>query len=270
MSETKRRAVQRAYHFVYKTVCSVTGKYYIGLHSTDDLNDKYLGSGWRLHSSIKKYGAEAHSRTILEQLPDRKSAATREKEIVTSDLLKDPMCLNLCVGGQGNYLDRPTEESTRKKLSETGKARWARDRSKLKEKVHEELAKFSMKRKEILEVLVTPEGHLNKNATRCLLRKDEPTLGDDKLGKREVLRRAKWNFIREAIRNSEFGEDPVELINAYVFKLKKRPVCKTCSERVSFFRFGQPYATYCGNRCQLLDKEFKNPVWSRYRSTSVS
>ena len=36
------------YHYIYKTTCNVTGKYYIGMHSTSNLNDGYIGSGRRL------------------------------------------------------------------------------------------------------------------------------------------------------------------------------------------------------------------------------
>lgn len=32
------------YHFIYKTTNLLTGKYYIGMHSTNDLNDGYLGA----------------------------------------------------------------------------------------------------------------------------------------------------------------------------------------------------------------------------------
>lgn len=91
----------QAYHFIYKTTCLVTGRYYIGMHSTSNLDDNYLGSGKKLWHSINYHGKENHKKEILEFLPDRKSLAAREMEIVNEDLLTDSMCMNLVPGGQG-------------------------------------------------------------------------------------------------------------------------------------------------------------------------
>jgi hypothetical protein len=71
------------------------------MHSTSNLEDGYIGSGQRLWKSIKKHGRENHSTEILEWLPDRSSLKLREKEIVNEELLTDPMCMNLALGGEG-------------------------------------------------------------------------------------------------------------------------------------------------------------------------
>lgn len=115
------RASRRKYHIIYKTTCLVTGRYYIGMHSTDDLEDGYLGSGLRLKRSVKKYGRDQHVRKIIEVLPTRQAASEREKELITEDLRADPMCLNCGVGGLG-AVDRPvTKEETRQKMSDSHK-----------------------------------------------------------------------------------------------------------------------------------------------------
>jgi hypothetical protein len=80
----------------------VTGRFYVGMHSTSNLEDDYLGSGYRLGYSIKKHGRENHTKEILEFLPDRKSLSLREEEIVNKEFLNDPMCMNLALGG-GNW-----------------------------------------------------------------------------------------------------------------------------------------------------------------------
>lgn len=71
------------------------------MHCTKNLNDGYLGSGKHLRRAINKYGKENFTIEILEFLPDKPSLKLREKEIVTEDLLNNPMCMNLQPGGGG-------------------------------------------------------------------------------------------------------------------------------------------------------------------------
>lgn len=89
------------YHYIYKTTCLINEKFYIGMHSTDNLEDNYIGSGKRLWLSIRKYGKENFSIEILEYFPDRNSLKKREIEIVNEELLKNPLCMNLKLGGYG-------------------------------------------------------------------------------------------------------------------------------------------------------------------------
>jgi hypothetical protein len=92
---------QHTHHYIYKVTCNVTGKYYIGMHSSSNLEDGYFGSGKVLKRSLNKHGKENHSIEILEWLPDRSSLKAREREIVNEDMLCDPMCMNLKIGGDG-------------------------------------------------------------------------------------------------------------------------------------------------------------------------
>lgn len=94
------------------------------MHSTDDADDGYLGSGKILARSIKKYGKENHTREVIEYLPDRESLAARENEIVNEALLKDTKCMNLTIGGIGGAVrGRAVSEATRKKISVANKGR---------------------------------------------------------------------------------------------------------------------------------------------------
>ena len=92
---------EKKYHFIYKTIDTRNENFYIGMHSTDDLNDGYIGSGSRLKKLIYKYGKGIFKLEILEFLPDRESLKKREEEIVNSELLKEDKCMNLCCGGEG-------------------------------------------------------------------------------------------------------------------------------------------------------------------------
>ena len=54
-------------NIVYITENLRTGKKYVGSHTTNDLNDNYLGSGQALKLSIKKYGKNNFKRTTLKE-----------------------------------------------------------------------------------------------------------------------------------------------------------------------------------------------------------
>lgn len=89
------------YHYIYKTTCIITNKYYIGMHSTFNINDGYIGSGKRLKYSINKYGIENHICEKLEFFSSREELVNREIEIINENLLQDDMCINLALGGDG-------------------------------------------------------------------------------------------------------------------------------------------------------------------------
>jgi hypothetical protein len=97
-----KRADKRKYHYIYKIIrLDESGKYYIGMHSTDDIDDGYFGSGTLLSRSIKKHSKDKHIKEILEFLPTREALKLREKEIVNEELLGDKRCMNLKLGGEG-------------------------------------------------------------------------------------------------------------------------------------------------------------------------
>ena len=93
----------KKYNFIYKTTNVLTERYYYGMHSTDDLDDGYVGSGRRLKYSINKYGKENHKREIIEFVENRKQLKQREREIVNLNEIAKEKCMNLMVGGKGGF-----------------------------------------------------------------------------------------------------------------------------------------------------------------------
>lgn len=91
------------FYIIYKTTCSVSGRFYLGMHETTNLDDGYLGSGKHIQSSIMKHGKDAHAREILAYAPNKKELRLLEATIVTEELLKDSRCMNLLKGGQGGF-----------------------------------------------------------------------------------------------------------------------------------------------------------------------
>jgi hypothetical protein len=116
-----RRA--KHHHYIYKTTCLVTGKFYVGMHSTDNLDDGYLGSGKILGYSRKKHGDENHRKEILEHCPSREALKLREKEIVNEELLASPLNINLKYGGEGGWDHIAVDvEVLKQRASKGGKA----------------------------------------------------------------------------------------------------------------------------------------------------
>jgi hypothetical protein len=117
----------KKYHFIYKTTNLLNGKYYIGMHSTSNLKDGYLGSGKKLRYSIRKYGKENFKLEILEFLESRDELVKRERELVNEDILKDSMCMNLKIGGTGGWGFKNKEIKTKliKLLKEYSKINWS-------------------------------------------------------------------------------------------------------------------------------------------------
>ena len=55
-------------HYVYKTTNKENGKYYVGVHKSENIKtDSYLGSGYILAKAIEKYGKESFEREILNE-----------------------------------------------------------------------------------------------------------------------------------------------------------------------------------------------------------
>ena len=100
---------QKTIHYIYKTICNVTGRWYIGMHSTSNIDDGYMGSGKRLRYSIRKYGIENHTKEILEFLPNREALVIREIEIITKELVSNPKCMNLKEGGSGGWVSKEVQ-----------------------------------------------------------------------------------------------------------------------------------------------------------------
>jgi hypothetical protein len=105
------------YHFIYKTTNIKNGRFYIGMHSTSNLNDGYLGSGDRLRRSIRRHGKENFKLEILEFFNSREKLAEREKQLVNEDLLKDPMCMNLKPGGSGGFVNEDHQKKATKQAN---------------------------------------------------------------------------------------------------------------------------------------------------------
>lgn len=93
---------QNKYHYFYKITNNINGHFYYGVHNTNNLDDGYMGSGKLLHRAYKKYGIENFTKQILKYFDTSKQAFEYEAEVVNEDLVNDPNCYNISIGGNGN------------------------------------------------------------------------------------------------------------------------------------------------------------------------
>lgn len=119
----------------------------MGKHVVKDENDCYLGSGRRLKLALKKYGIENFTREILLECESEQELNEAEQKIVTQELLDNPLCYNLALGGQGGnlgpnvYANRVIKwsDDAKVKRSDEMKLRWKTCsvfREKMENRIH--------------------------------------------------------------------------------------------------------------------------------------
>lgn len=89
--------------FVYLTKNIINNKSYIGWHATNNINDKYIGSGLLLRSDIQKYGHENFITNIIEfcnkdNILEKEIFWIKEKNSLV------PNGYNIAYGGEGDRL----------------------------------------------------------------------------------------------------------------------------------------------------------------------
>lgn len=92
--------IKKSFHYFYKITNKLNNHFYYGIHSTDDVEDGYMGSGIRLNYAYRKYGIENFEKEILHFFNTREEAAEYEAEVVTESLVRDENCYNIRLGGE--------------------------------------------------------------------------------------------------------------------------------------------------------------------------
>lgn len=118
------------FHYVYCIENLINGKVYVGKHSTDDLDDGYMGSGKLLNRAIKKHGIENFRKHVLAMFETSEEAFDLERQLVTEEFVADENTYNLIEGGQGgnSWIYANANEHTCKqrhdRVSEQMKSLW--------------------------------------------------------------------------------------------------------------------------------------------------
>lgn len=115
------------YHYVYIITNKINHKFYIGKHSTNNLDDGYMGSGIAVSKAIQKYGLENFSKRILCFCDSSDDALKVEEFLVTENLIKREDCYNANIGGKGGSIKGKhwnLSNETKKRISEALKGKY--------------------------------------------------------------------------------------------------------------------------------------------------
>lgn len=90
-------------YLVYKITNRFDGKIYIGVHSTLNKNDRYMGSGTEIKEALKKFGRKFFIKETLATFDTKEEMLAKEKELVTKEFCMRSDTYNRIEGG-GTYL----------------------------------------------------------------------------------------------------------------------------------------------------------------------
>lgn len=87
------------FYTVYQTTNLVNGKTYIGMHTTSNVDDLYLGSGQLLKTAIQKHGKASFKKEVLFVFDNAEDMAAKETELVNRSFVDREDTYNLVPGG---------------------------------------------------------------------------------------------------------------------------------------------------------------------------
>lgn len=91
------------FYYVYKLTNLVNGKIYVGVHKTTDLDDGYMGSGFRLARAKAKHGLESFKKEILMFADSTEELLEIESLLVDESFLRRSDVFNIMPGGKGGW-----------------------------------------------------------------------------------------------------------------------------------------------------------------------
>ncbi len=127
-------------HYTYQTKNLVNGKTYIGVHSTNNPDDGYIGTGRRLLEAVQKHGKENFKCIPMCYFDTREEANEEESYLVDEKWIKDDSNYNSALGG-GNSRGWVIKDTS--KYTESNNRRWndPEYRKNISEKVSRTLSK---------------------------------------------------------------------------------------------------------------------------------
>lgn len=105
------------YHIFYFLILIVNNKYkgiYGGIHSTNNIDDNYYGSGKHINQIKNLYGRENFIKFNIKFFENRMEAIEYEKKIINKEWVKNKYTLNKIIGGRGSLNNNKPHTSEQK------------------------------------------------------------------------------------------------------------------------------------------------------------
>ena len=257
-------------YYVYITTNTINGKQYVGDHSTNDLNDKYLGSGTLIKKAISKYDLSNFKKEILEICESKKEAFNKQEKYINKYNTLSPNGYNISpTGGTWNggfHSDSSKQKISKstagkkngmygKKHSKETKDKWSKNRkgsgSYMYGKTGEDCPNFGMKHsKETKDKWSKQRKGKTSGEKNGMFRKSNYSIWLEKYGKEIADKKLKERAVKAS--NSLKGRviSDETLINMRIAaKNRKNPEKIMCSYCKRLFDPGN-FKQYHGNKCK--------------------
>ena len=154
--------MSKKYYYVYVITNLINGKQYIGDHSTNEINDHYLGSGNLIKKAISKYGKENFRKEILELCETKQEAFEKQEKYINEYETLSPNGYNISPKG-GHNVSGCISEETKRKIGKANKGKTAWNKGKHGCYSKEALAKMSKPKSDQHKIMIGKSKVGNKN-----------------------------------------------------------------------------------------------------------
>lgn len=243
----------KKYYYVYKIINKINQHEYIGFHSTNNLDDGYMGSGKLLPYVYAKYGIENFEKVILSMFNTKEEAEQYERQLVNIDYINRLDTYNISIGGNvcilygknnGFYGKKHSKETQQKIITNIKKyyqehdGYW-KDKNILEDddviinnvkyfSFNDAIKKLNITQSKLKKLLLKPgNGYIDQIRQLNLLKEYEDMLIRKKLNKLRLL-----EFTKDPIRNKKISDSLKGRIHLWQDKINKNPkkIAKTAAK----------------------------------------
>lgn len=250
-------------NIVYITTNLINGKQYVGSHSTDNINDGYLGSGKIIRKAISKYHFRNFSREILKECNTIGEARKLEEKYIKVYDTISPNGYNLSPTGGCSHQGGRLSEEHKKKIGQAlkGKKRDPKIGKKIS-KSRKERGSYNFSKEHKEKISNTLKGRKNgppSEETKEKMRRGNigNILSNETKKKMSLSKRGiklseehKQNISNN---NSKFWKEKKfseehkdKLRKSHIGKKQKRKICPYCKKEIAV----NIYARYHGKNCK--------------------